>query len=96
MLISVKFVRKESLPPGSDSMTGSWVERDPQMRAAFTKEGKVLPLGATWYRPNLAKTLEIIAKQGADAFYDGEIARGIVKAVQDRGGLMTLEDLKSE
>lgn len=66
------------------------------MMQIFTKDGKPLPVGSTWYRPNLGKTLEKIAKQGADAFYEGEIAEGIVRAVQGRGGLMTLEDLKSE
>lgn len=42
---------------------------------------------------DLAGTLELIAEQGADVFYHGEIADAIVEAVNDNGGLMTKEDL---
>jgi gamma-glutamyltranspeptidase/glutathione hydrolase/leukotriene-C4 hydrolase len=49
--------------------------------------------GDTMKRPKLARTLEIIAEQGADAFYTGELADKIVKEVQDRGGIITKQDL---
>lgn len=51
-------------------------------------------MGEKLYRPGFARTLEIIAEQGANAFYEGEIAEAIVKVVQERGGLMQLDDLK--
>ena len=44
-------------------------------------------------RPKLARTLEIIAEQGADAFYTGELADKIVKEIQDRSGIITKQDL---
>jgi len=44
-------------------------------------------------RPKLAQTLKIIAEQGPDAFYTGELADKIVKEVRDRGGIITKEDL---
>ncbi len=43
--------------------------------------------------PNLADTLRKIAKGGKDAFYKGEVAESIIKAVQDSKGIMTMEDL---
>ena len=44
-------------------------------------------------RPKLARTLEIIAEQGVDAFYTGELSDKIVKEIQDRGGIITKQDL---
>lgn len=83
------------MPPGGTGLKGSWMEHDP-MYAPLFKDGQVLPLGERYYRPEFARTLELIARKGAKAFYEGEVAEGIVKAVRDRGGLMTLDDLKSE
>ncbi len=42
---------------------------------------------------DLARTLDKIAAEGPDAFYHGEIAERIVKAVDEAGGRMTLDDL---
>jgi len=44
--------------------------------------------------PGLATSLRIIAEGGADAFYEGPIATAIVQSLRERGGLMTLDDLK--
>lgn len=43
--------------------------------------------------PELANTFKLIASRGIQEFYKGEIARKIVKAVKDKDGIMTLEDL---
>lgn len=43
--------------------------------------------------PELGRTLERIGAEGADAFYQGEIAKEIVASVQAAGGLLTREDL---
>ncbi len=45
--------------------------------------------------PEQAEALELIAHQGADAFYKGPIADAIVKAVGDAGGVMTHDDLEA-
>jgi len=45
--------------------------------------------------PGLANTLRAIAEGGPDAFYTGPVAEAIVTSLNEQGGLMTLEDLKS-
>ena len=45
-------------------------------------------------QPELAKTLEIIAANGAKGFYEGEIAEKIDKHMSENGGLITKKDLK--
>ncbi len=51
--------------------------------------------GEYFRNPELAQTLRRIAKEGIEVFYRGEIAARIVRAVQAKEGIMTLEDLAS-
>jgi gamma-glutamyltranspeptidase len=46
-------------------------------------------------RIKLARTLEIIAEQGDDPFYTGELSDLIIKEIQDNGGIITKEDLEN-
>ena len=46
-------------------------------------------------QPNLAKTLFMISKKGRDVFYKGEIARWISEESLSKGGLITLDDMRS-
>ncbi|CAF3967088.1 unnamed protein product, partial [Rotaria sordida] len=69
---------------------------DPAMREVFVKNSNTNELygaGDIMKRPKLARTLEIIAEQGADAFYTGELANKIIKEIQDQGGIITKQDL---
>ncbi len=59
----------------------------------YLKEGLPYEPGDLFRNPELAETLQLIAQRGIEIFYQGEIARKIVRAVQEKGGLMTLEDL---
>ncbi|XP_041815941.1 glutathione hydrolase 5 proenzyme-like [Chelmon rostratus] len=45
--------------------------------------------------PKLAETMEIIAKQGAEAFYTGKIGHDLIADIKATGGTLTMEDLKS-
>jgi gamma-glutamyltranspeptidase/glutathione hydrolase len=49
--------------------------------------------GDLFRRPDLAWTLARLRTAGPDAFYRGEIADEIVRAVKDAGGVLTREDL---
>ena len=64
-------------------------------KAIFFKNGEPLKSGDLLVQKDLEKSLRLIAKQGAKAFYQGEIATKIAKEMQSHGGTMTLEDLKA-
>ena len=49
--------------------------------------------GAPIVRADLARTLRLIARNGADAFYRGEIAKAIAADVDANGGILTMDDL---
>ena len=44
-------------------------------------------------QPELAATLELIARHGADGFYRGSVAKAIVAEMQTGGGIISLDDL---
>ncbi len=58
---------------------------------------RVLPAGTRIQNPQLAKTFEIIAEKGVDAFYEGELADQIINIVYNDtfSGRMTQCDLKN-
>jgi gamma-glutamyltranspeptidase/glutathione hydrolase len=58
----------------------------------YANAGKTWTKDDRFYSP-LTKVLELIARQGADGFYRGEVAEAIVAEMQRSGGLITLADL---
>ena len=68
--------------------------RDSTSASLFLKDGKFLPVGATWRAPGLAKTLTRIAQRGRDGFYLGETADLVVASMKAGGGIITHADLK--
>uniref|UniRef100_A0A669ECD3 Glutathione hydrolase n=1 Tax=Oreochromis niloticus TaxID=8128 RepID=A0A669ECD3_ORENI len=59
------------------------------------KNGTLLKTGDTVKFEKLADTLETIANESANAFYNGTIARDLIIDIQKAGGNLTLEDLAS-
>lgn len=59
----------------------------------FTHDGRAPRKGEIWKNPNLANTLEIVAKGGRDAFYRGDIARTIAAYFKAQGGYLSFDDL---
>ena len=70
-----------------------FLTEDPAWAIDFAPNGERVKLGETMTRKRYAKTLETIAKKGADAFYKGPIAEATIAALQAADGIMTLEDL---
>ncbi len=76
-----------------------WITDKSPIPLNFTTYFADLKADSIFKQPELAKTLKLIAEQGADVFYKGKIAQQIVKQMQkpesmaDKG-LITLADLK--
>jgi gamma-glutamyltranspeptidase / glutathione hydrolase len=64
----------------------------PESRRIFQRNGRYYKPGEVLRQPELAKTLERIAKN-PDDFYHGGMARELAAAMQKGGGLITAEDL---
>ncbi len=61
----------------------------------LTIDGRGPGAGEIFRNPNLARTFELVARGGASAYYQGEIAEAIVSVIKEAGGCMSMEDLAS-
>jgi len=67
----------------------------PNFAHTYMPNGEPLEKGDIFKNPDLARTYEIIAAEGRDGFYEGELAQTIVDFLKNEGGLMELDDLKN-
>ena len=87
--ITVTAGLSESLEALSDRL-----QKWPSTKKIFFKpDGSAYQPGELLLQPELAKSLKLIAAKGNDGFYKGETARKLVKAVNEAGGNMSLQDL---
>ncbi|HUK88335.1 MAG TPA: gamma-glutamyltransferase [Terriglobales bacterium] len=76
-----------------------WAESEPKLqkteeaRRVFLPGGKVPAIGDRFRNPDLARALRLVADEGPDAFYQGEIARAILKSSAAFGGTLQADDL---
>jgi gamma-glutamyltranspeptidase/glutathione hydrolase len=89
---------RDGYPVSEGLATTLTVERESFMqsegsRALFFKDGLAPRAGDTLKNPDLAWTLEQIAKGGADAFYKGEIAKRLVADLRAHGNAIKLSDM---
>lgn len=61
----------------------------------LTINGRAPKAGEIFRNPGLARTFETVARGGASAFYQGDIAESIVSVLKEAGGCMSLDDLAS-
>ncbi|KAG8010678.1 Glutathione hydrolase 5 proenzyme [Nibea albiflora] len=71
------------------------VEKSSLCQVFCNKNKTILGKADTLKFPKLAETMEIIAAQGADAFYTGKIGQDLIKDIKEAGGTLEMEDLKS-
>src|SRR5271155_2334392 len=64
----------------------------PESKRIFLRDGNYYQPGEILKQPELARTLERLAKD-PDTFYHGAMARDLAAAIQKGGGLVTAEDL---
>ncbi|WP_288063470.1 gamma-glutamyltransferase [Rodentibacter caecimuris] len=64
-------------------------------RKIFFKNDRTLAAGEQLIQKDLANSLKLIAKEGAKAFYEGEIAEKIVQEMKQHNGLISLEDMRN-
>jgi gamma-glutamyltranspeptidase/glutathione hydrolase len=71
--------------------------QNPNAEAArvFLPEGRAPKVGEVFRNPDLARAYRLIAEQGPEAFYKGEVARAILATSQKLGGTMTARDLEA-
>lgn len=77
----------------NDPVNVKKVSANPESVRVFLPGGKPPQEGQLFRNPEMAHAFRLIAEQGPDAFYKGEIAGAILKTSQHLGGTMTAADL---
>ncbi|MGD9598079.1 MAG: gamma-glutamyltransferase [Steroidobacteraceae bacterium] len=67
--------------------------RQKEAAQVWLRDGKTPAIGTVIRQPQLARTLETLAKHGMRDFYEGEVSRKVVAGVRQLGGIWTAEDL---
>lgn len=84
--------------PVAELMANEWKSNEKRLAAdsataqTFLPSGKPPAHGEIFANPRLARSLELIATEGRDAFYTGAIARAIVADMKARNGLLEMRD----
>ncbi|MCZ2151455.1 MAG: gamma-glutamyltransferase [Bryobacterales bacterium] len=86
--------------PLTEMIQGHWRDAVTKLNASeysrsmFLRDGAAPRVGAMVRNPDLAKALDVVAEQGADAFYKGPIARAILATSKKLGGVLEASDLE--
>uniref|UniRef100_A0A3Q3CSL6 Gamma-glutamyltransferase 5a n=1 Tax=Haplochromis burtoni TaxID=8153 RepID=A0A3Q3CSL6_HAPBU len=90
----IPYYQGQHIPPNDECF--SFISLSLSFRELYLdKNGNLLKTGDTVKFEKLADTLETIANEGPDVFYNGTIAKNLISDIQDAGGKLTLEDLAS-
>jgi gamma-glutamyltranspeptidase/glutathione hydrolase len=71
---------------------GARIKDCPDAVKTYWPNGRAPRAGEIFRNPNLAQSFRLIAEQGRDGYYLGELAEKIVRTSEQYGGLFTLED----
>ena len=97
---SIQYAEKGA--PVPEVIAGYWKASEPKLladpgsRAVFLPNGKAPAIGEVARNPALANTYRLLARDGAKAFYQGEIATSFGRFSQQVGGLIRREDLAAD
>ncbi|MBN2313902.1 MAG: gamma-glutamyltransferase [Sedimentisphaerales bacterium] len=83
--------------PVSPVIARSWsfnTTDDPGLTRTFMPDDKPVRFGDIFRNEGLAKFFEVMARDGAEAFYHGQIAERIVKFSQANGGRFSMRDFR--
>jgi len=72
---------------------GAILVSSPEARAIFAPEGHLLRAGETFRSPELGECIERLGSEGAEPFYEGDIAATMVDWLAAHGGMLTRADL---
>jgi gamma-glutamyltranspeptidase/glutathione hydrolase len=61
----------------------------------YSPEGTLLPAGSRVEQPGLVRALEFVAEEGAASAYTGSISTALLELMEERGGLVTAQDLEA-
>jgi gamma-glutamyltranspeptidase / glutathione hydrolase len=84
--------------PVAELTAEQWKESEARLRADqgaamnYLIDGRTPEAGEIFRNPRMAATLKRIAAEGADYFYEGEIAKKLVQCSKRLGGVFTLRD----
>ncbi len=82
-------------PPGMPSGEQRMKYTPDSARLWCRDDGSIKRPGDHWSNPNLADTLERLARSGARDFYAGELANSVADELARGGGYVTREDLRA-
>jgi gamma-glutamyltranspeptidase/glutathione hydrolase/leukotriene-C4 hydrolase len=68
----------------------------PAWAEVYAPHGYLAVEGEWIKRTKYGRTLEIIAKEGVDAFYEGELAQKMVRTIHATGGVLQLDDVSCD
>ena len=85
----ISFQQMRSFKANADSLS-----QFPDSKRIFLKDGGFYDWNENFQQPELARTLERIARHGARDFYEGETAHILAGEMAKNGGLITLDDLR--
>lgn len=89
---SIRYAKDGVVVP--EVIGGYWrnADRIAELRAVYAPGGRSPRVGELFKNPALAKTYQLIADGGRDAYYKGPIAESLVAYSKKHGGLFSLED----
>ncbi|MAO65385.1 MAG: gamma-glutamyltransferase [Balneola sp.] len=99
MILSDPIYYAENGFPVSEAISASWRRSVPFLKnqpgafeETFTIDGRGPEKGEIFRNPDLGNTFRLLAEQGRDAFYRGEIAEKINAWMKDNNGYLRYED----